>query len=60
MAFMGSRPAARRNELKRVLSWQRFKERKTVEATERNEVKGLGFLESLQAVGYGGVIVTRL
>jgi hypothetical protein len=33
-----------------------YKKWKTVKATERDEVKGFGFLEPLQAVGHGAIV----
>jgi hypothetical protein len=45
-------PSLFENDLKRFLGCRRFKKRKTVEATEGNEVKGFGVLEPLEAVGH--------
>jgi hypothetical protein len=43
--------------LDRVLGAGRFKESKTVEATERDEVKSFRPLEPLQAVWHGVIVV---
>jgi hypothetical protein len=51
-------PSLFQNQLKRFLGCRRFKERKTVEATERFEAKGFGFLEPLQAAGQDAIVTS--
>src|SRR5271157_5631161 len=49
-------PGLFQNGLERLRGFRRFKERKTVKATERDELKGFRFLEPLQAIGHGSIV----
>jgi len=54
-----TRPHLFQHGLDGVPGIRRGKERKTVKTTERDEVKRLGFLEPLQAVGHGPIVIER-